>query len=98
EAVRSRGVGRRRLVLSGSRRRPEDRLFGRPQSQFAVSERRRLERRPGMVVLMGAGTVRRAGVLAAAALLVAVTSPAGFSQEPTVVRVTAERFTFTPSH
>jgi cytochrome c oxidase subunit II len=43
-------------------------------------------------------TVRRAALLAAAALLVVLTSPSSFSQEPTVVRVSAERFTFTPSH
>jgi cytochrome c oxidase subunit 2 len=50
-----------------------------------------------MVVLMRQ-TIRRAGVLACATLLVVLTSPSSFSQEPSVVRVTAERFTFTPSH
>ena len=42
--------------------------------------------------------VRRGGLLAGSALLVVLASPSSFSQEPTVVRVTAERFTFTPSH
>ena len=42
--------------------------------------------------------VRRGGALAGAVMLVVLTSPSSFSQEPTVVRVTAERFTFTPSH
>jgi len=41
---------------------------------------------------------RRGGSLACAALLVVLASPSSSSQEPTVVRVTAERFTFTPSH
>ena len=40
----------------------------------------------------------RAGALVGAVLLVMLTSPSGFSQEPRVIRVTAERFAFTPSH
>jgi len=40
----------------------------------------------------------RGGSLAGAALLVVLVSPSSFSQDPTVIRVTAERFTFTPSH
>ena len=42
--------------------------------------------------------VRRSGALASAILLVLLTSPSSFSQEPMVVRITAERFAFTPSH
>jgi cytochrome c oxidase subunit 2 len=41
---------------------------------------------------------RRGGSLACATLLVVLASPSSFSQEPTVIRVTAERYTFTPSH
>jgi cytochrome c oxidase subunit 2 len=46
---------------------------------------------------MRAVTVGRAAALAGAVLIVMLTSP-GFSQEPNVIRVTAERFAFTPSH
>jgi cytochrome c oxidase subunit II len=45
------------------------------------------------------GPVRfRRQTLACAALLVVLAAPAGVSQDRRVVRVTAERFTFTPSH
>jgi cytochrome c oxidase subunit 2 len=81
-----------------SRRRREDRLLDRPQSQLVVPQRRRLQRWIGMVVLMDRTNRQSTGVLACATLLVVLTSPSSFSQEPTVVRVTAERFTFTPSH
>ena len=47
---------------------------------------------------MNRTTFLRGGSLACAALFVVLTSPSTFSQDPTVVRVTAERFTFTPSH
>ncbi len=40
----------------------------------------------------------RSRSLACAALLVLFAQPSGSSQDRTVVRVTAERFTFTPSH
>jgi len=46
---------------------------------------------------MNGTTVLRGGSLACAALLVVLVCPSSFSQEPTVIRVTAERFTFTPS-
>jgi cytochrome c oxidase subunit 2 len=42
-------------------------------------------------------TVVRGGSLACAALLVVLVSPSSFSQDSKVIRVTAERFTFTPS-
>jgi cytochrome c oxidase subunit 2 len=45
-----------------------------------------------------ATTLRRRASLACAALFVVLASPSSFSQEPNVVRVTAERYTFTPSH
>jgi cytochrome c oxidase subunit 2 len=41
---------------------------------------------------------RRAGALVCAVALVMLTSPASFSQEPKVIRISAERFAFTPSH
>lgn len=41
---------------------------------------------------------RRAGALVSAIALVMLTSPSSFSQEPKVIRITAERFAFTPSH
>jgi cytochrome c oxidase subunit 2 len=41
---------------------------------------------------------RRAGALVGAVALVVLTSPSSFSQEPKVIRITAERFAFTPSH
>ena len=43
-------------------------------------------------------TVRRGGALAGAVVIVMLTSPSSFSQEPRVIQVTAERFAFTPSH
>ena len=46
---------------------------------------------------MERATVFRRGSLACAALLVVLVAPSSFSQDPTVIRVTAERFTFTPS-
>jgi cytochrome c oxidase subunit II len=45
-----------------------------------------------------ATTLRRRASLVCAALFVVLASPSSFSQEPNVVRVTAERYTFTPSH
>jgi cytochrome c oxidase subunit II len=42
-------------------------------------------------------TAVRGGSLACAALLVVLVSPSSFSQDSKVIRVTAERFTFTPS-
>lgn len=47
---------------------------------------------------MNRTTCLRGGALACAALLVVLASPSSFSQDPTVIRLTAERFTFTPSH
>jgi cytochrome c oxidase subunit II len=47
---------------------------------------------------MKAITFRRAGALVFAIVLVMLTSPSSFSQEPRVIRITAERFAFTPSH
>jgi cytochrome c oxidase subunit 2 len=47
---------------------------------------------------MNAITYRRAGALVFAIVLVMLTSPSSFSQEPRVIRITAERFAFTPSH
>jgi cytochrome c oxidase subunit 2 len=41
---------------------------------------------------------RRAGALVGAVALVVLTSPSSFSQEPKVIRISAERFAFTPSH
>jgi cytochrome c oxidase subunit II len=43
-------------------------------------------------------TCRRAGALLFAIVLVMLTSPSSFSQEPRVIRITAERFAFIPSH
>ena len=42
--------------------------------------------------------IRRCGALASAIVIVLLTSPSSFSQEPRVIRITAERFAFTPSH
>ena len=47
---------------------------------------------------MKANTPRRAGALVFAIVLVMLTSPSSFSQEPRVIRITAERFAFAPSH
>jgi cytochrome c oxidase subunit 2 len=47
---------------------------------------------------MNSHTLRRAGALVCAVALVMLTSPSSFSQEPRVIRITAERFAFTPSH
>jgi plastocyanin len=98
EAVRPRRLGVWRRVLSGSRRRFQDRLLDHPESKLPLPERRQSEHRSRLVVLMKRTTLLRAASLAGAALLVVLASPSGFSQEPTVIRVTAERFTFTPSH
>jgi cytochrome c oxidase subunit 2 len=51
-----------------------------------------------MVVLMRGLTLRRGAALAGAVVLVMLTSPPSYSQEPRVIHVTAERFAFTPSH
>jgi cytochrome c oxidase subunit 2 len=47
---------------------------------------------------MNRTTCLRRGTLACAAVLVVLACRSSFSQEPAVIRVTAERFTFTPSH
>ena len=44
-----------------------------------------------------ASRLSRGGSLACAALFVLFTAPSGSSQDRTVVKITAERFTFTPS-
>lgn len=46
---------------------------------------------------MARPTIARGGSLAFAALLVMFAAPSGSTQDRKVVRVTAERFTFTPS-
>ena len=46
---------------------------------------------------MNRNTVCRGGSLACAALLLILAPPSGATQDRTVVRVMAERFTFTPS-
>jgi cytochrome c oxidase subunit 2 len=47
---------------------------------------------------MNTSFYRRAGALVCAIGLVMLTSPSSFSQVPKVIRITAERFAFTPSH
>jgi cytochrome c oxidase subunit 2 len=50
-----------------------------------------------MVVLMKTNGLVRGGSLASALLLILLAAPSAFSQERKVVRITAERYTFTPS-
>lgn len=47
---------------------------------------------------MNRHTLVRSGTLTCAAVLVILAAPSSSSQDRKVVRVTAERFTFTPSH
>jgi len=93
EAVRSRRLDCRRVLLSRSGHCREDRLHGGPEPELAVPERRQPECRIGLVVLMATHLARTGAVT----LLLLLSGASGSSQDRTIVKIAAERFTFTPS-